>query len=262
MLKKSYYYYSDYQQCSLNDIAIVMFILIGAFHFEKSVATLVIIYLNSGLQYNFRLLQAFHSTFIQHILPRATVLCTGETVLNNPQQSPCPVAHILEGRETVHIRECNYSRSISKECQGKKKWILTWQRPCPLRQRPYLFWSTWVLYHVTQDLQILKSDLWASGLLGVISEPSAQTVKRKNISSAYLLISKCKGRDGTKKVLSVAAKAWLSNTRHVWDATPSSWSGRYNQVFLFPAEPGTSFTNFLSTVLQATTVSDSGQHKR
>lgn len=116
MLKKSYYYYSDYQQCSLNDIAIVMFILIGAFHFEKSVATLVIIYLNSGLQYNFRLLQAFHSTFIQHILPRATVLCTGETVLNNPQQSPCPVAHILEGRETVHIRECNYSRSISKEC--------------------------------------------------------------------------------------------------------------------------------------------------
>ena len=36
----------------------------------------------------------------------------------------------------------------------------------------------------------VKSDIWASGLLGVISEASAQKVKQKNISSAYLLISK------------------------------------------------------------------------
>lgn len=33
-----------------------------------------------------------------------------------------------------------------------------------------------------------------------------------------------------KTVLSVAAKTRLSNTEHVWDATPSPWSGKYNQV--------------------------------
>lgn len=33
----------------------------------------------------------------------------------------------------------------------------------------------------------------------MISQAKAQTIKRKNISSAYLLISKSKGRDGTKR---------------------------------------------------------------
>lgn len=55
-----------------------MFIFIGAFCFQKSAAAGVIIYINSRLQYNFRLLWAFHSTFIQYILLRATVLGPGK----------------------------------------------------------------------------------------------------------------------------------------------------------------------------------------
>lgn len=35
---------------------------------------------------------------------------------------------------------------------------------------------------------------------------------------------------GKKTVFSVAVKAGLSNTEHVWDATPSPWSGKYYQL--------------------------------